>query len=276
VTFLRVGKKRKLGNSVTTADDNRDPISAASSGLRALGVAPQRRVETLGLLSALIDLADESGEVLLDTALMQTEERLGIDACLEGYEWLERLDVIRRTWSGWVIQNFGEHHGPVGMTEASLAVLQRHLAAKDDAPVVAFAPEPTAAVIPLKSWRRRVPVIAASVAAGVAALAGATQLVPQAAVTTRNASHANQPAAVVAGAPTTVASAATSAVATTAAGTADTASAGGESPAVTTTTSTTLLPEVPCIGDVLRGLGSRTGLRTPPTTAASPSLLPCP
>ena len=264
---------------MTTADDNLDPISVASSGLRALGVAPQRRIETLGLLSALLDLADERGEVLLDTALMETEERLGIDACLEGYEWLERLDVIRRTWSGWVIRHFDEHHGPVGMTEASLAVLQRHLATTDEAPVVPLVLEPVAAasVVTLKSWRRRVPVVAASVAAGVAVLAGATQFVPQAAVTTRNASaRGNQPSALLAGAPSSVASTATSGAAPTTAATAGAVTPTSEGAAVTTTTSTTLLPPVPCISDVLRTLGSRTGLRTTVTTTDTASLLPCP
>src|SRR5690242_10414927 len=113
-----------------------DPISAASAGLLALGVPPQRRMETLGLLSALLDLADERGEVMLDTALIETEERLGIDACLEGYEWLERLDVIRRTWSGWVIDNFAEHHGPVGMNAAALDVLARHMSRAEEPTVL--------------------------------------------------------------------------------------------------------------------------------------------
>jgi hypothetical protein len=261
-----------------TIDD--DPISAASSGLRALGVAPQRRVETLGLLSALMDLADERGGVMLDSDLMAAEERLGIDACLEGYEWLERLDVIRRTWSGWVIQNFDAHHGPAGMSEAAMAVLQRHLTAREDAPtVVDVAPIiPLAPVVTLKPWRRRVPVIAASVAAGVAVLAGATQLVPQAAVTTRNASQSQSADHKVVG---VVAPRLPVTAATAAAGAATTAvSTNGSSQAplseVTTTTSTTLLPALPCLGDVLRDLGGRTGLRTTQTTQNAPGLLPCP
>jgi hypothetical protein len=261
-----------------TTDD--DPISAASSGLRALGVAPQRRVETLGLVSALIDLADERGEVLLDSDLMATEERLGIDACLEGYEWLERLDVIRRTWSGWVIQNYAAHNGPEGMTEAAMAVLQKHFTAiAEDTSVVPIAPErEVAAVAPivmLKPWRKRVPVIAASVAAGVAVLAGATQFVPQAAVTGRNvAAHSTLATKAPVGTLAPLATAATDA-ATTA------VSAGGGpaatlADAATTTTSTTLLPALPCLGDVLRGLGNRTGLRTTQTTQNAPGVLPCP
>jgi hypothetical protein len=255
-----------------------DPISAASSGLRALGVAPQRRVETLGLLSALMDLADECGRVELDSDLMAAEERLGIDACLEGYEWLERLDVIRRTFAGWVIQNFEAHNGPAGMTEASLAVLQKHFAMGDDAPVVVIptAEPEMAPVVTLKPWRRRrVPVIAASVAAGVAMLAGASQFVPQAAVTTRNvAAHADRPAAQVVTAPNSTAPGATSLVATTA----PTTNAGeSASPEVTTTTtSTTLLPGLPCLGDVLRDIGGRSGLRTTQTTQNAPGVLPCP
>ena len=262
-----------------TIDD--DPISAASSGLRALGVAPQRRVETLGLLSALMDLADGRGEVMLDGDLMAAEERLGIDACLEGYEWLERLDVIRRTWSGWVIQNFDAHHGPVGMSEAAMAVLQRHMSAREDAPtLVEVAPIiPMAPVVTLKPWRRRVPVIAASVAAGVAVLAGATQLVPQAAVTTRNAASQSQSTdhkvvgVVAPTLPVTAATAAANAVTT-----AVSTNGSSEAPLtdVTTTTSTTLLPPLPCLGDVLRDLGGRTGLRTTQTTQNAPGLLPCP
>ncbi|MEY2425907.1 MAG: hypothetical protein QOI61_1479, partial [Actinomycetota bacterium] len=112
---------------MSTDGSDDDPISAASSGLLAIGVAPRRRMETLGLLAALLDLADERGDVLLDGALMETEERLGIDLCLEGYEWLEQIGVIQRNWSGWVIPNFTAHHGPVGATVESLAVLGRHL-----------------------------------------------------------------------------------------------------------------------------------------------------
>ena len=256
-----------------------DPISAASSGLRALGVAPQRRVETLGLLSALMDLADEVGRVELDAALMAAEERLGIDACLEGYEWLERLDVIRRTYAGWVIPNFAAHNGPAGMTEASLAILQKHFAMGDDAPVVVITPtEPAPAeapVVQLKPWRRRATVIAASAAAGVAMLAGATQFVPQAAVTTRNVSaRGATPTHEVAVGTTPAAPGATAGVATTSATNSGTDEAAG--PQVTTTTSTTLLPGLPCVGDVLRDLSGRTGLRTTQTTQNAPGVLPCP
>jgi hypothetical protein len=256
-----------------------DPIGTASAGLRALGVAPQRRVETLGLLGALMDLADDRGFVELDSSLMETEERLGIDACLEGYEWLERLDVIRRTWSGWVIQNFEAHAGPVGMTEASLAILQKHLSSAEVAPVPVPVPEPVAVapvapIVQLKPWRRRVPAIAATVAAGVAVLAGATQFVPQAAVSTRDVSaHSGAPTSGVAGAVTSAVDNAAPDVATTGPNGA-TASSG---PAVvTTTTSTTLLPGLPCLGDVLRDLGGKTGLRPTATTQNPPGVLPCP
>jgi hypothetical protein len=186
--------------------------------------------------------------------------------------------VIRRTWSGWVIQDFAAHHGPVGMTEASFAVLQRHMASADGAPTAVVPAVPSAApVVTLKTWRRRVPVIAASVAAGVVALAGATQFVPQAAVTGRNAaarrseSTAAVPALV---APTLPATTAAGGAATTAVSNAVTDSTVGE--VTSTTTSTTLLPALPCVSDVLRDLGSRTGLQTTQTTQSAPSVLPCP
>ncbi|HVT75704.1 MAG TPA: hypothetical protein VHD87_01645 [Acidimicrobiales bacterium] len=279
---------------MTTADQPDDPISAASSGLLALGVAPQRRVETLGLLSALIDLADEDGAVALDNDLMATEERLGIDACLEGYEWLERLDVIRRTYSGWEIQNFASHHGPAGMAEAAMDVLARHLRPSEaeaptaEVPLASVTPlvlraavpaEPVAAVVPLASWRRRIPVVAASVAAGVAVIAGASQFVPQAAVTGRNVA-ANRAEGVAATAPppssVAVPSQIAAGVATTAV-TPSTAAAATNAPAqATTTTSTTLLPNLPCLGDVIRDLGSRTGLHSTRSTQDGGGLLPCP
>ena len=261
---------------------NEDPISAASSGLFALGVNQRRRMETLGLLSALIDLADERGEVLLDSSLMDTEERLGIDACLEGYEWLERIGVIRRTWSGWMIQNYDAHHGPVGITEASMVVLQRYLPGADDKPTVVITPEPaeapvvTAPVVTLTPWRRRVPAIAASVAAGVAVLAGATQFVPQAAVSGRNAAVRTNGTALSAPVGTdSVTSGATSPAAPTTNGAPNVAAPGA---AATTTTSTTLLPDVPCVTDVLDDVADRTKLtlRSTPTTQLPPGALPCP
>jgi hypothetical protein len=245
-----------------------DPISAASSGLLALGVGPQRRLETLGLLSALLDLADERGEVLLDNSLIETENRLGIDACLEGYEWLERLDVIRRTWSGWLISNFEAHHGPAGMTWESMAVLRRHME-----PV---AVEETAPVITLPTWRRRIPAVAASVAAGVAILAGATQFVPQAAVTGRNAAvqtegtRASGVTNPITAAVTQATSAATDATQPTLATNAPAEVAGS------TTTSTTLLPAVPCLGQTLNDLGTRSGLVKSKSTVLPPGVLPCP
>jgi hypothetical protein len=45
---------------------------------------------------------------------------------------------------------------------------------------------------------------------------------------------------------------------------------------VTTTTSTTVLPTLPCLGDVLRDLGTKSGLRTTQTTQNAPGVLPCP
>jgi hypothetical protein len=258
------------------AGNDDDPISAASSGLLAIGVAPRRRMETLGLLAALLDLADERGEVLLDSALMETEERLGIDLCLEGYEWLEQLDVIQRTWSGWVIPNFDAHNGPVGATFESLAVVGRHLEHRENvAAVVPLAPVEAPAIRHL-TWRRRLPVVAASVAAGVAVLAGATQLVPQAAVTTRNAAVGTNATDNVGtgavGAVTSLATQATDAV-TAATDVTNT----GDSAAVTTTTSTTLLPAIPCLSDTIDSLTSRAGLRTKQTgTPLPPGILPCP
>jgi hypothetical protein len=255
-----------------------DPISAASSGLRGLGVAPQRRVETLGLLSALLDLADDRGEVLLDSALIATEDRLGIDACLEGYEWLERLGIINRTWSGWMIPAFDAHHGPVGMTEASMAILQRHLAAHEDAPIVTL-PIPrvveTAPVVALRPWRRRIPAIAASVAAGVAVLAGATQFAPQAAVSHRDAAvrtegTASAPSGALTSLPTAGSGAATTA--------ATNAPASASSAGATTTTSTTLLPGLPCLNQTLNDLTSRSplDLRRDSSGVLPPGVLPCP
>ena len=255
-----------------------DPISAASSGLLALGVTPQRRLETLGLLSALLDLADERGEVLLDSALIETEDRLGIDACLEGYEWLERIDVIRRTWSGWVITNFHAHHGPAGMTAASMDVLRRHLSSAD-APVAALPRrvpvEATAPVVTLPTWRRRLPAVAASVAAGVAVLAGATQFVPQAAVSGRNAAVQTQGS--IAPAPANPVTAAVT-QATAAATAPTTASLTTDAPvdAITTTTSTTLLPVLPCLSQTVNDLGSRSGLLAPKASVLPPGVLPCP
>ncbi len=239
-----------------------DPISAASTGLLALGVGPQRRMETLGLLAALLDLADEGGEVLLDGELITTEERLGIDLCLEGYEWLEQLDVLRRTWSGWVIVNFDAHGGPAGATAASIAVLHRHANAFEEA-------EPVA-VTPLRR-RRRLAVVAASVAAGIAVFAGAAQLVPQAAVSTRNAAVRAD------GSVTSQAGAVVSAVPQTPVATGPSATHAPSEPAtaITTTTSTTILPSVPCLADVLRGLTRGAGLRQT-GDQLPPALLPCP
>lgn len=266
---------------MSTAGHDDDPISAASTGLLALGVAPKRRMETLGLLAALLDLADERGEVLLDGELMETEERLGIDLCLEGYEWLERLNVIRRTWSGWLIPNFAAHRGPAGATVASLAVLRRHLDAPGDAvdhrPATDPAPAPveTTVVVPLRTWRRRVVVgTAASVAAGIAVLTGATQLVPQAAVSTRDAAIRTT------GTARSLASVATPP--TGAATTSTDASAAPAGSAATTTTSTTLLPGVPCLSDAVGTLTSRAGLGIGTITtivtldSTPPTLLPCP
>lgn len=261
---------------MSTAGHDDDPISAASSGLLALGVTSRRRMETLGLLGALLDLADERGEILLDSALMETEERLGLDLCLEGYEWLEQLGVIRRTWSGWQIPNFSSHRGPAGATETALALLRRHVGADFDVVIPMPTREPTPVVAPLKPWRRRVPVMAAGVAAGIAALAGATQFVPQAAVSTRDAAiRTSGTARPVAGAGAPAATEATTAASTAA------TDAVGTAPsldAVTTTTSTTLLPSVPCLNDAINTLTSRSGLGLNPKTSAPlpPDALPCP
>jgi hypothetical protein len=255
-----------------------DPISAASSGLRALGVAPQRRVETLGLLSALLDLSDNRGEVLLDAALIATEERLGIDACLAGYEWLERLGIITRTWSGWMIRNFAAHHGPAGMTEASMAVLRRHLVAGEDTPLVTVPVTPVveaAPVVSLRPWRRRVPAIAASVAAGVAVLAGAATFTPQAAVSHRDAAIRTEGTADAATRALTSLPSPDTSAATTAA---TNAAAAPSSDATTTTTSTTLLPGLPCLNQAVNDLASRSGLNLGRDSSGvlPPGVLPCP
>jgi hypothetical protein len=166
------------------------------------------------------------------------------------------------------------------MTAESMAILQRHMSSAEDAPApapvaVAAPAEAAAPVVTLSSWRRRVPVVAAGVAAGVAMLAGATQLIPQAAVTTRNVAANGSPSTVhVTAAPTSVGPTLPTGVATTV-GTP--ATADGAAPEVTTTsTSTTILPALPCVGDLLRDLGGRTGLRTTPTTQNAPGVLPCP
>jgi hypothetical protein len=215
---------------------------------------------------------------MLDTALIQTEERLGIDACLEGYEWLERLGVIRRTWSGWVIEHFDEHHGPVGMNAAAMAVLARHLETADEPTLVAVpVREPEremAPVVTLKPWRRRLPVVAASVAAGVAVLAGATQFVPQAAVTGRNAAVQTNGTDAVSPASGPITSALTN---VTGAPTSEATSAlgGPDASVATTTTSTTLLPGLPCLSETLNDLttGAKLGGKT---TVLPPGVLPCP
>lgn len=189
-----------------------DPLSAASAGLVALGIDRARRVDVLEVLGALLDHADPTGNVVLDQTLFAREEHLGVDKCLDAYALLEQLDVVNRTDRGWTINDFRWHAGPVGETEASLAVLRKHLssigsdASLDDlGPVPAeLAPvsEPvlaeimSAPVVPLGRIRRAVP-IAAGVAASVAVVFGATQFVPQAAVTGRNAAQSS-------GAPTSV------------------------------------------------------------------------
>lgn len=262
-----------------TAGNRDDPISAASAGLRALGVSAPRRLETLVLLSALLDISDPQGEVVLDTTLIATEERLGIDSCLEGYEWLERLDIIRRTWAGWTIPAFAQHHGPAGMNAAAMAVLARHLPAPADPALVAARDAPAAddviPVLRLRPWRRRAPAVAASIAAGIAALAGATQLVPQVAVRGRNAAVRTQGSTIVS--QVTSSSVVTPAEGdTTEATSAASATASGH---VEPTTTTTSLPGVPCVSESVNDLASRTGLglhRNSADPALPPGVLPCP
>lgn len=228
-----------------------DPLSAASSGLVALGLNWEQRAETLALLAALIDLADDSGEVLLDSSLLRVEERLGIDLCLHGYERLEELAIIHRTWSGWVIRNFATHTGPEGKTLDSMEVVRRHgelLRQERTAEPTRVPAEEAAPVVTIGTWRRRVPLMVAGVAAGLATVAGATQFVPQAAVTTQHASNQATVTTVVPTIAPTVA-----ATPTTAAPTDTTAAAPAATVAPTTTTSTTMLPGLPCLSDVLKG-----------------------
>lgn len=179
-----------------------DPLSAASAGLVALGIERSRRVDVLEVLGCLLDHADPSGDVVLDRELFSHEESLGVDKCLDAYALLEQLDVVSRTDNGWTITDYRFHEGPAGETEASLAVLRKHLASigveapSRDLEEVAFEQLPAAAavavviepapIVPIKRWRRAVPV-AAGIAASAAAFVGATQLVPQAAVSGRNA-----------------------------------------------------------------------------------------
>ena len=141
----------------------------------------------------MLDRADESGHVTLNDSLYAVEQRLGVDECLDAYSWLEVIKVVRRTGDGWTIPAMAEHSGPVGATADSLAVLRRHLdkVGQPDlqlVPALAVAEEPEetpVGVIALRRWRRAVP-IAAGVAASVAALTGATQLIPQAASNARD------------------------------------------------------------------------------------------
>ena len=189
----------------------------------------------------MLDLAQADGTVEIDEALMLVEQRLGVSRCLDMYGWLEYLQVIRRTETGFDIPNFEDHRGPVGITADSFAVLRRHLdsvGTEDLAPAIALvadAPDVEAEtpvrVIAMRRWRRTVP-IAAGIAASVAALAGASQLIPQAAVTGRNV-------ALSADAPTSVVTAKAGDVAKSAVDTAKT-SAG----AVTSKTLTTSAPAV--------------------------------
>jgi hypothetical protein len=159
-----------------------------------------------------------------------------------------------------------------------MAVLARHLDTADEPTLVAVpvrAPEPEMApVVTLAPWRRRLPAVAASVAAGIAVLAGATQFVPQAAVTGRNAAvHTNGTDAVApAGGPVTSALTNVTGAATTAA---TNAVAGPDAAVATTTTSTTLLPGLPCLSETLNDLtkGAKLGGKT---TVLPPGVLPCP
>lgn len=167
---------------------NDDPLSAASAGLLALGVERSRRAEALELLAAMLDLADEQGDVLLDGALFAVEQRMGVDGCLEIYSWLEVLDVVERTGDGWRICAFADHHGPTGETLASLEVLRRHLDSVGHEDIAVAEPVP-AGVTPIRRWRRTVPMAAAGLAASVAVVTGVAQFVPQAAVSGRNAAQ---------------------------------------------------------------------------------------
>ena len=173
---------------------NEDPLSAASAGLLALGLPLHSRSEALALLAHMLDLADTSGEVDLDDKLMALEARLGVSQCLDGYTWLQTLGVIRRTKSGWVIPFFAEHNGPVGATAASMLVLRRHMEGAQT-PALGLVPDlapeaplalPNRKVVPMRRWRRTVPIAAAVAAASAAALTGVTQLLPQAASNSRN------------------------------------------------------------------------------------------
>lgn len=182
-----------------------DPLSAASAGLFARGIRGNRRSEVLELLSSMLDLADGEGNVALDDALYAVEQRLGVNYCLEAYTWLEEMGVVTRTGNGWAIPAFGLHIGPVGNTVESMQVLQRHLAVMrteaEATPLVLVPtpPEPDReVVVPMKRWRRAVPMAAAGIAASVAVVAGVSQFVPQAAVSGRNASlRADAPTSVV-------------------------------------------------------------------------------
>jgi hypothetical protein len=194
------------------------------------------RNDSLDLLSHMLDLANEDGSVELDGPLLQIEKLLGVSQCIDAYSWLEALDVIERTASGWEIPNFADHRGPVGVTAASFAVLRRHLDAvgeEDLAPAIGLVPslphdEVPVRTVALRRWRRTVPLAAAGVAASVAALTGVAQFLPQAASTNRPvALRADAPLAKV---PTSVANAATDAV------TAATSAATGSAKATASTT----------------------------------------
>jgi len=185
-----------------------DPLSAASAGLFALRVPRARRTSTLDLLGAMLDLADRAGHVEVDRPLYEVEQLVGMNDALESYSWLERLGVLVRTSSGWQIQNFAEHRGPIGATAASMDVLRRHLdsVGEPEGVVVPLRAAPTAepsvaeSLAPgqIKRWRRAVPLAAAGIAASVVAVTGASQFLPQAASNTRDAAlHASAPTSVV-------------------------------------------------------------------------------
>ena len=231
-----------------------DPLSAASTGLVALGLNWEQRAETLALLAALIDLADNSGEVLLDSALLRVEERLGIDLCLSGYERLEQLAIVHRTWSGWVIRNFETHARPCrqdAATRWTSCVATANCCARSARPSRTRVPaEAATPVVNIGTWRRR----AAARPSPASRPAwppspGATQIVPQAAVTTRNITN-GATVTTVAPAPNRRPTVAPTTVVATGH---HRSGLPPRRPARPPTTSTTLLPEVPCVSDILHG-----------------------
>jgi hypothetical protein len=152
-----------------------------------------------------------------------------------------------------------------------MAVLRQHMQAMTEESRSTKPVEATAPVVRLRPWRRRVPIALASVAAGVAAVAGASQFVPQAAVSTHNV--ANQTNATLTSRLPQVGTSSPLPTGQTLPGVDTTTQSTTEQSTTTTTTSTTLLPPIPCLTD---GSGRVVTPTLPRRVDALPDILHCP